>query len=104
VDDALLAELDEYLRDCPDPDKVTPAWLVKKASRLLWRCRAALSGVSAPVGGDEARSEIASELKVLDNVTAHDNGSDDLGCAEIALNRALAALTPATTPSGEDQP
>lgn len=46
VDEALMADLSDYLRGCPDPDKTWPQWMVKKASRLLWRCRAALTAAA----------------------------------------------------------
>jgi hypothetical protein len=44
VDESLLADLNEYLDGCPNPEAVWPKWMVKKASRLLWRCRQALAG------------------------------------------------------------
>lgn len=45
--DALMAQLDDYLRGCPDPNKVWPKWMVKKASRLLWACREVLAALRA---------------------------------------------------------
>jgi hypothetical protein len=43
--------------------------------------------------------ELEAALKLLDNVTATDSTADDLGCAELAIGRALAALrTPAPAP------
>lgn len=47
VDELLLTDLDRWLRECPDPTAVTPKWLIKKSSRLLWRCRAALRSTVA---------------------------------------------------------
>lgn len=41
----LLAELDEYLKGCPDPNQVRPKWLVTKPSRLLWACRDQLAAI-----------------------------------------------------------
>jgi hypothetical protein len=43
VDDELVSELDKYLDGCPNPDNVSPKWLLTKSARLLWRCRAALT-------------------------------------------------------------
>lgn len=40
-------ELNQYLEGCPDPDEVWPRWLVKKSSRLLWKCRKALNSAQA---------------------------------------------------------
>lgn len=45
--------------------------------------------------------ELEVALKLLDNVTATDSTADDLGCAELAIGRALDALrTPAPAPVG----
>ena len=48
---------------------------------------------SAPVGVEGVRREIQNALRELDAVmTAEDNTSDAVGCAELALQRALEAL------------
>ena len=44
----LLSEVDDYLNGCPNPEKVWPKWLIKKSSRLLWRCRSILSNHLLP--------------------------------------------------------
>ena len=56
----LLADLNEYLVGCPDPGKV-PQWFITKPSRLLLRCRAALSA-QHPTGVDsEATRPVVDE-------------------------------------------
>jgi hypothetical protein len=50
---------------------------------------------------DDARRCIERALRLLDNVTADDSGSDDLGAAENALRNALATLTAAAPQTDE---
>ena len=66
-----------------------------KTLDAAYELRDALGATTTPsdlVSREAAANEITDALKLLDNVTATDSTADDLGCAELALQRALAAL------------
>lgn len=77
----------------PVANGVVQRHVVTKFSDGSTRVEEVSTAPSAPVGVVGVRHEIQNALRELDAVmTAEDNTSDAVGCAELALQRALEAL------------
>lgn len=92
----LVAELDEYLRGCPDPNKTSPKWMVRKPSRLLWRCRDAIFSLTAEQQPAAVDGAMLRKLRdYFEDINNDEDGDDYRNLSADAMDLIDSALTAA---------